>query len=337
MRRPDADAIGIGAALATGLLAWGAARTPASVADGPPLLSELPGASWVVEGPGTLAVEGERAVLRAGPCESDESCRATVTREVELPLEGRWLVEVDLERLAAVDRNRVFLLDPRTGWHAGRGAFVAGEVENGAVGAVVGPGSVRIGLMVRGDGEAVAAGPLTVTPARRSWSYQACWWGAVAVASGGGVFAARATWLALDRVARGVLLALGAAFVAGVIAPRETLDRWMLSLPGVRPEDLQGHLFGDPTLPVVLQKIGGHALGFALLGAVGARTGASGARVGLRLLAFALGTEAVQLLIPGRSGRWQDVVLDLCGGALGYGLTRVVAPRAPRGSAASRP
>ncbi|MCB9686879.1 MAG: VanZ family protein [Alphaproteobacteria bacterium] len=329
--------MGVGLALATALLAWSASRTPASLPDGAPLLAELPGSSWVVEGPGTLTVEDGRALLRAGPCPPASPCRVTIARDVELPAEGRWLVEVDLERRRATDRNRVFLLDPTTGWHAGHGAFVLDRPEHRAVDAVAGPGVVRVGLMARGDGEAVAAGPVLVTAARRSWWHEAWWWGALAAAVAGGLVAAVAAWRSFDTVARAAFLALGAAFVAGVMAPRELLDRWLLLLPGVRPEDLQAHLLEDPTLPVVLQKIGGHALGFALLGALGGRVGAGALPVAVRLLAFAVATEGLQLLLPGRSGRWQDVALDLCGGLVGYGLSRVAAPRAPRASAASRP
>ncbi|MCA9493078.1 MAG: VanZ family protein [Myxococcales bacterium] len=336
MRR-GTDAIGLSAALATTTFAWAASRTPSAVPSGPPLALGVPDESWVVEGQGTASFEGDRAVLRAGPCAPGATCRTTMARDLDLPDQGRWIVDVDLERLVAADRNRVFLLDPATGWHAGRGAFVVGGAEHGVVEAVAGAGSVRVGLMARGDGESVAVGPVSVTPARRSWVQAAWWWGTIVAATGGAVLAATEGWRALDRVGRAALIALGVAFLAGVMAPREWLDAAFLAIPGVRPEDLQAHLLEDPTLPIVLQKLGGHGLGFALLGALGARAAARFELVGVRLLAFAVATEALQLLLPGRSGRWQDVVLDLCGGLLGYVLTRVVAPRAPRASSASRP
>ena len=63
---------------------------------------------------------------------------------------------------------------------------------------------------------------------------------------------------------RAALIALGVAFLAGVMAPREWLDAAFLAIPGVRPEDLQAHLLEDPTLPIVLQKLGGHGLAFRM-------------------------------------------------------------------------
>ena len=64
------------------------------------------------------------------------------------------------------------------------------------------------------------------------------------------------------------------------------LDVVLLTLvPGSTPDDLRGELLHDATVPVILQKFGGHGVGFLLLGLVVGASDAPTGRVLARLAA----------------------------------------------------
>ncbi len=331
------DAAGHAAALGVVLLALGAAWTPDVVAVGEPWLEEVPDGAWTPREAVALEPEGERARISSAGCAAEVRCRGVVARAVELQA-GTYLVRAEVERLTAGAGSRLFLSTPEPRWTAVRGPTEIGRprvVE--LVARDVGAGPAELGVVVRA-GEVVRVGEVELRAGRATLLHLGCWWGAVLAAAAGAV-------VVLERARRASrgwpILALGAALVAGVAAPRERLDDVLLLVPGTTPADLQGSLLSDPTPLVLLQKLGGHALGFALLGAFGRWTGAAPPALLARLTSFAAATEALQLLIPDRSGRLADVGLDLAGGLAGLALVelslRVAALRAPRASAASRP
>lgn len=184
--------------------------------------------------------------------------------------------------------------------------------------------TARIGAVAVGAGlpeQALPVSAIRVSPAERNGAWTAVTALAIAAWTAAGVGAA----LRIRQTSGGWILgaAVGLSVVVGVCLPGDRLDALLLAFPGADPADLGVDLWVRPTVTGVVQKLGGHGLAFLLLGAWGRSCGASATRVLVRCLGFALATEAVQLLIPSRSGRWEDVLLDTA--AAGVGIAGVSA------------
>ncbi|MEQ1503563.1 MAG: VanZ family protein [Myxococcota bacterium] len=195
-----------------------------------------------------------------------------------------------------------------------------------------------VGVRAR-DGVATVS-RVTIAPARRSPLWLGAVGGSLAVSGVAGWAAGRRLWASLGPTARQVAVGVGLAVLIGVSIPGPTLDQVLLAFPGARPEDLGVDPWVHPTVPGLVQKLGGHGLAFGVLGGIGASAGAPFARVVARCAGFAIATEALQRLIPSRSGRWEDAVLDTVAAAIGAALVLAAirasdALRARRGSGAS--
>lgn len=175
----------------------------------------------------------------------------------------------------------------------------------------------QVMLAMIGDGASVDLRRLSVAPARRSplrVTVLTTWWVAVgALALHGG----RALASAVDRSMATAMAAFAPVVVAGMVMPSAWLQRLLLAIPGTRAEDLRKDLFSEPTVAVVAQKVGGHGIAFALLAAFALRAGAGLPRAAWWMTLLAVLTESVQALLPDRSARLSDVVVDLAGAATG--------------------
>jgi hypothetical protein len=321
------------------LLAAGTSRLEPWVAAGPARLDEAPvGPAWVRrETGGSIHLEGEGVTLSTAGCEGD--CRVVVATTL-VPPPAPWRLVGEVERRSAGERSRLFVSARGVAerrWYASR-AFPAGEprtvavvIEDDLAGL-----EVEIGALAAGSGEELVVRRLTVTPARRSVVWGTALATTLLAFLGAAREAATRAWSALDRAGRWVAGLVAGGVVAGVVLPRAQLDALLLTLPGATEGDLDAHLLTDPTLPVLVQKLGGHGLAFAVLGALAARADVAGSALLARAALFAVATESLQLLVPGRSAQGLDAALDTGAAVLGWVIVRA-ARRALRGSAASRP
>ena len=274
---------------------------------------------------GALSVASERlsAWVASGPPVAegvtDPAWRFEADRH---PAARAWLVESRVDLPPSVARGRLFLgatCDDGERWYGARVGPAAPEV------ALVVPDplrgcSARVGAVAVGQGP-LPVGPVRVSPAERSGA----WVGVTGLAAAAWAVAGVASIDRIRRTAGGPLLggAVALAILVGVCLPGERLDAVLLSFPGTHPSDLGVDLWVQPTVTGAIQKLGGHGLAFAILGAWGRSSGAPYLRVLARCFAFALATETLQLLIPSRSGRWEDVLLDTV--ASGTGIAGVAA------------
>lgn len=264
---------------------------------------------WVTAGPPRFigAPDGTWEV-------SSAESRRTLSRPVDLGEADGWLVVGRMSLPSPVERARLFLAASCNGVDRRFPARV--PVGEGDVTLVVPEPltgcAVRVGALVVGDG-VLEIGELRVLPARRS-----VWWAASFVAAMAGyTLAGGAAAIRLWRGARVLAVVVAALIVVGVCLPGDRLDVVLLSIPGSDPADLGVDLWVRPTVTGIAQKLGGHGLAFAALGWLGRRSGAPAGVVLARCLGFAVATEGLQLLVPGRSGRWEDVVLDTVAAAIG--------------------
>jgi hypothetical protein len=274
-----------------------AAALPVAVADGPPVA--LPAGPPVRCGTEGAACRGER-VWPAGTFPNGVRAVAST------------------RRTPAGGIARLVLASPAGRW--------AAPVPAGSARVVVDapgfPRPDRVLVVVQGDGEEVVVEHLAVGPARRSavrTAVLASWWVAAGALAAG---AAHRLAAAMDAALLRVLAALAPLVVVGLVMPSAALDAVLLSVPGARPEDLGKDLFTEPTVAVVAQKVGGHGLAFAALAFVATRAEAGAGRALAWLAWLAVASESVQALLPDRSAKGGDVVVDLLGAVVGVAAGR---------------
>lgn len=294
--------------------------TDPRVVAGPPFLASVPDLDgWEVRTtPGGLVrATPSGVVLQTAACAV--TCRAAIVLHTMLP-DGPFRATVEVHRDGELDRARLFAVDRRpdrsVAWYTGRNLAEGEGTASVDLPASLSGRPIEIGVVAVGNRGTIDVGHLDVVPTRTSPG-----WIARAALAGAGWAALGA--VAVGRMARRVpgrvrwfLVALAACVVVGVLLPRP-----------------------DPTVPQLVQKLLGHAGAFALLAAIARSTGAAPIALLVRLGAFAVATELVQLFRTDRSASIADVALDLLGACIGLLAVRLFrdARRAPPVSAASPP
>jgi hypothetical protein len=309
--------MGIGAA-AVGFTLTTAAL-PEWVPAGPDVFSGMPDASWRFEARGAAEADlRDGGMDLRGGC---AGCRGTASTVVDLGEAGGWLVVGEVSLSSPVERARLFLAatcDTGDRWFAEPVRVAEPDVTLVVPEPLAGC-AASVGAFVVGDG-VLDVGRVRVAPARRSVVWTASYGAAVVAFGVAGAVASQRLWRGMAVGTRVLAVALGVLVIVGVGLPGARLDALLLSIPGVEAADLGVDLWVRPTLPGVLQKLCGHGLAFAALGWFGRRSGAPGGVVMARCFGFAVATEVLQMLVPDRSGRWEDVVLDSLAAAVGIAV-----------------
>lgn len=273
----------------------------------------IPRAAWALDP--RLAWDGDALVLRCPP--ELPSCRAEAV--VALPgRSGPVVARAEASRGGGL-RSRLVLVD------VGRRPVAVAAERSEVVTASPGAEGLTLVVSLAGDGERARLQGVEVADGRRSplrVALLTAWW----IAVGGLVVATTRAAATLDRAAWRSLAALAPLVLVGITMPSALVDRVLLSLPGARPEDLGADLFTAPTLPVVVQKVVGHGLSFAALGFVLTRGRARAVNVVATVVWLAVLTETLQRLLPDRSGKVADVLVDVVGGLLGAVVGRRLRP-----------
>jgi hypothetical protein len=257
-----------------------------------------------------------------------EPCRAAVAFVPGSP-EVPWRVVARVSRAGEIERARLFAVlrgeGGATEGYAGANA-VEHEVVLDLPLAWIGR-PVEVGVVAVGTGGTVTVEHLAIVPTRVDPVWRV--WAALAIAQWIALALGAGVWLAvrLPPRARVVAGVVGALVIGGVLLPRPALE-WLLTwVPGAETADLHATLWDEPSLPIAVQKIGGHGGAFALLAVVGRTAGASAPVVLARLAMFAAATELVQLFRQGRSPSFADLGYDLAGALVGLAVAAVMSSR----------
>jgi len=249
---------------------------------------------WRVEGADLLGELPAQLTITDCPPE----CRGEAVVVIALPPYGPgWVFR---GRPAVSDpraRGRLFAIDDAGEWYGSPRASMTAGLRTVVLPAALAGRTVRVGARLEGRPGTMRLGAPTLLAARSSLAHRGLWWGAVAACVGGAFAAVGRSGAAVAGLAGMLLL--------------------VLTLPGVSLDAGVVQVLGDPGAIWFTHKIGGHTVGFAVLGLLGVLLKGAPAQVWLRCVGFGAATEALQLLTATRSGRVSDVLFDAFGAGLG--------------------
>jgi hypothetical protein len=274
-------------------------RLPRTMPAGPVVTLPVAAPGFVVQGDGSVDVEEGVARLSSTSADGVEWWHG-----LRLARGGAWHLEAEARQGHPGDPLRVVLRSegpddplwfgtPRVRspeWVTTRRRIDADLTER----------PLRIGAVARGEGAVLEVRALRLVPIRPTVGFPL---GMVVSTLAWTAVAAGVSWRVAQQVDRrmvGMLVVLGGLAVLGALVPLEALRAAGVS--------------------AVVQKVVGHAGGFAVLGAVLQRAGAPAGATVARLAAVGVALEALQVWSVSRSAAPEDVVLDVTGAALGWWL-----------------